>query len=1022
MSSSLSASVANALAGIPGQPHLQNMNGHRSGQISYPQVSTPRFSTVTRGARLSHVNRDTLPEPTNFSAGMADTQLISANGESSARPVHFSSGTTDARYPNGRAEGRHVVSSSPSTSITMSILTSGSSSRSVPAYSAVSLFPVQGPPSNAYPPNRVAPSHSQGAHLQPSQHFSEPSLGLGMAFSGLPGSLSIPSARDENDPEQQGQGNNISGPLSKRLRTRHFQEQAKASQGNQGGAEERQPAETPRPVGTGSEILRNSLEGKSRNHSQRPANPPQPPELQSNSQSLASLMAAPPLVENVLINLETGRLEAEAVPAEVPAPVSGAGPSRPPGPSQDPGGVLFLGGAQQTYSVNLEPSSLTLSALKPKRTLQAKSAADTQQPTWNEASDNLQPATSILKSELEAKSQKDSAFPYISPKKRTLEYAQNHSIEIEQTPETEPEPEKNQEEPESIDEDEHVTESMPEEFEEGSSGSSTTELPLTIGNAPVASRAVASLPLDYLALQLVDGEEHGVVVQRTVPLNCRFGPMEGRLVDAAEDLDTTFPLCFISQGHRLDVSSEDESNWMRFIRPARNQEEQNMIVTEVNGDLFFVTNRVVNVGEELRVWYSEQYAAQHGLSKVPVEAPPPDRLTGPKKNVDRHKNTRSFGVNVARENIAEASHDGSGSANFTCDICGRKFERQASLARHLALHRGDKSFSCPDCGQKFSHTFNLERHRKKVHHSDPSGQHVRCSNCGIWFPSSMVLKVHMFSHHPNKEEQNWTVEDAMAQSGKEGSEQGVEEMKFQCPGESCGCQYDTWLELVEHAGDHGTPCLPFDNPDLLATGPIHKCELCYKTFASDERLKKHMAVHAGDETKPLECETCGKRFLTNSALAGHIKTHVNPDTLYDCPICLQEFEQVSSLKEHVYVHKEGGSFTCPHCQKTFAEYPNIRKHIRSFHAEKRFSCNICSKSFTGKDKLKIHMVRHSEAKDFMCDDCGKQFKRKDKLREHVKRMHNLPGARKDRVAVLDNPTDKFNAKVSFKFHVFSSSA
>merc|ERR1719319_273907 len=596
----------------------------------------------------------------------------------------------------------------------MSILTSGSSSRSVPAYSAVSLFPVQGPPSNAYPPNRVAPSHSQGAHLQPSQHFSEPSLGLGMAFSGLPGSLSIPSARDENDPEQQGQGNNISGPLSKRLRTRHFQEQAKASQGNQGGAEERQPAETPRPVGTGSEILRNSLEGKSRNHSQRPANPPQPPELQSNSQSLASLMAAPPLVENVLINLETGRLEAEAVPAEVPAPVSAAGPSRPPGPSQDPGGVLFLGGAQQTYSVNLEPSSLTLSALKPKRTLQAKSAADTQQPTWNEASDNLQPATSILKSELEAKSQKDSAFPYISPKKRTLEYAQNHSIEIEQTPETEPEPEKNQEEPESIDEDEHVTESMPEEFEEGSSGSSTTELPLTIGNAPVASRAVASLPLDYLALQLVDGEEHGVVVQRTVPLNCRFGPMEGRLVDAAEDLDTTFPLCFISQGHRLDVSSEDESNWMRFIRPARNQEEQNMIVTEVNGDLFFVTNRVVNVGEELRVWYSEQYAAQHGLSKVPVEAPPPDRLTGPKKNVDRHKNTRSFGVNVARENIAEASHDGSGSANFTCDICGRKFERQASLARHLALHRGDKSFSCPDCGQKFSHTFNLERHRKKV--------------------------------------------------------------------------------------------------------------------------------------------------------------------------------------------------------------------------------------------------------------------------------------------------------------------
>ena len=70
------------------------------------------------------------------------------------------------------------------------------------------------------------------------------------------------------------------------------------------------------------------------------------------------------------------------------------------------------------------------------------------------------------------------------------------------------------------------------------------------------------------------------------------------------------------------------------------------------------------------------------------------------------------------------------------------------------------------------------------------------------------------------------------------------------------------------------------------------------------RLKKHVAVHAGNDTKPLECTDCGKRFLTNSALAGHIKMHVLPDALYDCPIYSQEFEQVSSLKDHVYEHRE----------------------------------------------------------------------------------------------------------------------
>ena len=106
---------------------------------------------------------------------------------------------------------------------------------------------------------------------------------------------------------------------------------------------------------------------------------------------------------------------------------------------------------------------------------------------------------------------------------------------------------------------------------------------------------------------------------------------------------------------------------------------------------------------------------------------------------------------------------------------------------------------------------------------------------------------------------------------------------------------------------------------------------------------------------------------------------------------LQEFEQESSLKEHVYMHKEGGNFTCPHCQKTFTEYPNIRKHIGPINEEEMFSCTVCTKSFTGRDKFKTHLARHSEATDLMCDDCGEQCKREYKLGEHGKRMHKEGG-------------------------------
>lgn len=36
----------------------------------------------------------------------------------------------------------------------------------------------------------------------------------------------------------------------------------------------------------------------------------------------------------------------------------------------------------------------------------------------------------------------------------------------------------------------------------------------------------------------------------------------------------------------------------------------------------------------------------------------------------------------------------------------------------------------------------------------------------------------MFIHNPNKEQQNWSVEDAVALKGG-----ATQEMKFQCPGE-----------------------------------------------------------------------------------------------------------------------------------------------------------------------------------------------------------------------------------------------
>ncbi len=742
-----------------------------------------------------------------------------------------------------------------------------------------------------------------------------PDLRLGLAFSGLPSSLSQPKSKPAEETaatDAEVPSNNFGPvPLKLKLKSRHLQYQLN-SKSSFGSNDETGGSSNSIPIQYHStDILRSSLERGL------------PSAAASNGQEVE--VRPEPLIPAEPTNVAEENEETET-------------------------NSNNLGGVQQNFSVTLETSNQYLSSIKPKRAMQTKSAAELKEylpldEGLNDDDEDIESLDSFLHRDQNLDLEDTS---YLTPKKAISQ--------------------------------DNLKSKEAEGSEKQSTANTDQEITIMISDQPVQSRAVASLPTQYLSLRPVPDQSQGqgVFAVRDIPVSCRFGPIEGRLVDPGQDINTAIGLALIIQGQRLDVSSEEDSNWMRFIRAATSTEEQNLSLHEVNGQLYFTSTRPIGPNEELRVWYSEAYATQHSLPLKPTVISTGQPVAFTKK---RPPISPTVG-----QHLAEKTKKDSGGPSFTCDICQRKFERQASLLRHLALHKGDKNYTCPDCGQKFSHTFNLERHRKKAHNTDPEGQHVCCNVCSVWFPSNMVLKVHMFSHHPNKEEQNWTVEDAMAQSGKESSEQDHEEMKFQCPCEGCECQYDTWLQLVEHAMDHGSPVLPSSNNNPNKS-PVHKCELCYKIFANDARLKKHMAVHEGDSNKPLSCDDCGKRFLTNSALAGHVKIHAHPDTLYDCPMCGQEFEQVSSLKEHVYDHKENGVFTCQHCEKTFTEYPQIRKHIRAFHAEKRFPCTICDKSFTGKDKLKVHMVRHSEQKDFSCTECGKQFKRKDKLREHVKRMH-----------------------------------
>ena len=89
---------------------------------------------------------------------------------------------------------------------------------------------------------------------------------------------------------------------------------------------------------------------------------------------------------------------------------------------------------------------------------------------------------------------------------------------------------------------------------------------------------------------------------------------------------------------------------------------------------------------------------------------------------------------------------------------------------------------------------------------------------------------------------------------------------------------------------------------------------------------------------------------------------------------LQEFEQKSSVIEHVYEYKESGNFTYPHCLKTFTRNHKTTKHIGPFHATGMCYCTDRTESSTGRDPLKTHLARHEEADYSMyCTICTRDL-------------------------------------------------
>ena len=66
----------------------------------------------------------------------------------------------------------------------------------------------------------------------------------------------------------------------------------------------------------------------------------------------------------------------------------------------------------------------------------------------------------------------------------------------------------------------------------------------------------------------------------------------------------------------MNNTGSRDTEWLTYIHPARNEEEQNMEAYLKNGQVFYRTLRIVKAEEELLVWYSKDFCQITDIPEV----------------------------------------------------------------------------------------------------------------------------------------------------------------------------------------------------------------------------------------------------------------------------------------------------------------------------------------------------------------------------------------------------------------------
>uniref|UniRef100_A0A671M5E0 Zinc finger protein 423 n=1 Tax=Sinocyclocheilus anshuiensis TaxID=1608454 RepID=A0A671M5E0_9TELE len=333
---------------------------------------------------------------------------------------------------------------------------------------------------------------------------------------------------------------------------------------------------------------------------------------------------------------------------------------------------------------------------------------------------------------------------------------------------------------------------------------------------------------------------------------------------------------------------------------------------------------------------------------------------------------------------------------YHCTLCQEVFDSKVSIQVHLAVKHSNekKMYRCTACAWDFRKESDLQLHVKHSHLGHPTstgatGKARKCIFCGETFGTEVELQCHITTHskkyncrlcgkafHAIVLLERHLREKHCIFDGGNGNGNG---------GRSTAAAEQADLQNMLLKGGNQETANSHEasggEEELDASEPMYACDICGAAYTMESLLQNHrLRDHnirpgeddAGSRKKKADfikgnhkCNVCSRTFFSENGLREHAQTHRGPAKHYMCPICGERFPSLLTLTEHKVTHSKSlDTGTCRICKMPLQSEEEFIEHCQ-MHPDLRnsltgFRCVVCMQTVTSTLELKIHGTFHMQ--------------------------------------------------------------